>query len=272
MGVFEDAHKATRLKRADLEYAEESSSDDHIEGRIEDYLWDCERALEGDVLALYDVIGHCQELQTPLPAWAADSLQRIIAKGVTGEPIEPRARGRHGTASKVYSDQFKAYLRHDAVTRVRYYQILGPCIFTYMALPVGLKRTFAGRPLPDFGKTVDEALEAARMSLAGSFAQCSLETIRKAFRNPENAMLPNWAMASDEALQAIGVELDQNEYWPEHQTHAFVPKIEAWPSQIEAGILPVKLDERSQKTITEARKFIDFNDFAQAVREKKVVL
>ncbi|THH38657.1 hypothetical protein E4Z66_03555 [Aliishimia ponticola] len=269
---FEEGLKPESLRRADLEYAEKKSEDDVIELDLERYLWDCERALEGDLLALFDVVGHCQELQTPLPYWAAERIQKMIANGVLGQPVEPKTKGRHGTSSKVLADELKGHLRHDAVSRVRVYQTLGPCLFSFMMLPVGLRRIYSGKPLPDFGHTVDEAIEAARQSLSGSFAQCSFETLRKAYRNEKNAASPSWAAASDDALIAIGVEVDQEQYLPEHQSHSFLPHIPNLPSQMGVEVHPTKLDERSLRIIEEAKGFSDFNDFVRAVQDRKVVL
>lgn len=270
--AFEGQSKTRKLPRADLEFAQKETEAEEEDELFDDLLTHCQRFDGGDAFALFDIVSECQELQIVLPGWAADALKRMTTNAILGNPIEERLNhGRHARNSKVEADLLKGFLRHEAVTKVRYYQALGPCVYSYLLLPVGLKRLYAGKELPDLGTTVDAAIEAARQSLSGSFAQCSFETLRKAYRNPDNAKMPSWALASADALKTIGVEVDANEYLPACKGSSRKPLLVDMPSQLQVTLVNVEMDPRSIRIIELARSYEDFGDFVEEVRKGRVV-
>ena len=128
---FEEGLRAKCFRLADIEFAEKQTSVEISEDQLKDYFWLHERYQEGDLFALFDVINKCDQLQTPLPIWAAEAIKKAIVNGVLGREFEEKKKGRHSTLSRVFSDELKSYLRYDAVRRIRDYQALGPCLFSY---------------------------------------------------------------------------------------------------------------------------------------------
>ena len=204
---FENKSRTHKVRRVDVEHA---AAETLASQSDEDHEW-CEQLLlqqdlweeHGSVLALLDTLEICNEQQLVLPVWASEALREMLVRRARGEKQEATRAGRTSTRSRDHFNSMLQYVRKDTVTRIRHYQALEPCLFSFLILPVGLKRIYAGEPCPDLGTTIEQAVKHAHSALAGTKAQASEETLRKAYFSKDEVKSSPWDLASLEALEAV---------------------------------------------------------------------
>ncbi|CUH74989.1 hypothetical protein [Tropicibacter naphthalenivorans] len=269
--------KCKPFRRSDVEYFHDQTSQDGLSESVVQELFDMGDEWEAeDFLALHQTLSICDEEQIVLPIWAKEALQDIIIKVVRGEKVIASGKGRGGSENARLKDDYRRYVRYDAVTRVRYYQILGACLFSFLQLPVGLKRLYDGKELPDLGKTLPEAIQHASVSLRGSFSQASEETIRKAyFAKDRGGWLP-WFTYRAETLTALGSEVDEGKYLPKgywmaslKEASNVISGYSDMPSQLSSGIIFPAPDELSLLHMNRCQDYENFADYIEFCANEK---
>lgn len=205
--AFEGKREAKPLGQVEVEFFSEISelSDEEIaeEPWILELMEVQTRLEEGSILALHEGITICQEEQIPLPTWLESELKVLIGAVARREKYGISKVGRANSAPARIRESIKVHLRKEAVRKVRRYQLMEPCLISFLFLPDGLKVKYSNQPYPDLGSTIEEAIRHAAVGLRGTFAQASEETVRKAyFSNDEEGAF--WAETRPDALALLG--------------------------------------------------------------------
>lgn len=221
---FPSARKAFAIPLVDLEYFSEQTASELADEEISrlpnwaEGLFDLQDSFEaGNFLALFEGLRLCNEAQIPLPVWLKEELEKLVISQITGESYLKRGRGRSSDKFGKMLEAFKRHIRKDAVERVRRYQMMRPCLLAFFLLPPGLKKIYSGKSLPDLGDTVEDAIDYADLSLRGTFAQASRETIRKAYFSEDDG---SWLELHfvPQALKELGIDEPENQFLPKGYT------------------------------------------------------
>jgi hypothetical protein len=140
----------------------------------------------GNWLALLDAIQICEEQHLELPGWTNDGLRRFFVESLNGGLGR---KGRGNTPLAKARDALARIVRKRTVQEIRNAQKLVSQadteevknLWLMLALPDETKRLLSSGKLKSIGETADDAIEIAHLSLAGTFARGTVETIRKQY-------------------------------------------------------------------------------------------